>query len=201
MLKRQRPPNVSEALARGRYFGLSEVSLVSLAGDQARRPEHQTNAHTQRSVPTPVTRVIRVQFLLEQTHVRATSYDCTSRSDLEKRMLLITSTECRTIAEKKLLEASRDTTTAGVSQRCRGLAFSRWSTEGPRKSLDLMVVEKTPTLGPGPDDPTEEVGLPAPRDRQACRPRRPRKCQQARCISGRGRRLVARMKKPAGERG
>ena len=146
--------------------------------------------------PTPVTRVIRVQFLLEQTHVRATSYDCTSRSDLEKRMLLITSTECRTIAEKKLLEASRDTTTAGVSQRCRGLAFSRWSTEGPRKSLDLMVVEKTPTLGPGPDDPTEEVGLPAPRDRQACRPRRPRKCQQARCISGRGRRLVARMKKP-----
>ena len=45
---------------------------------------------------------------MDQTHVRATSYDCTSGSDLEKRMLLITSTECRTIAEKKLAEASCD---------------------------------------------------------------------------------------------
>ena len=146
MLKRQRPLTSLEALARGRYFGLSEVSLVSLAGDQARRPEHQTNAHTQRSVPTPVTRVIRVQFLLEQTHVRATSYDCTSRSDLEKRMLLITSTECRTIAEKKLAEASRDTRhRRRLANAAEGWLFLAGQLKDLEKSLDLTVVEKTPT--------------------------------------------------------
>src|SRR3954468_25100146 len=52
MLKRQRPPNVSEALARGRYFDLSEMSLVDHAELPSSRPEHQTNAYTQRSVPT-----------------------------------------------------------------------------------------------------------------------------------------------------
>src|SRR3954466_6998454 len=52
MLKRQRPPNVSEALARGRYFGISEMSLVDHAELPSSRPEHQTNAYTQRSVPT-----------------------------------------------------------------------------------------------------------------------------------------------------
>ena len=65
MLKRQRPPNVSEALARGRYFGLSEISLVDHAELPSSRPEHQANAYTQRSVPTPVTRVMRVPLFCE----------------------------------------------------------------------------------------------------------------------------------------
>jgi len=96
--------------------------------------------------PTPVTRVIRVQFLLEQTHVRATSYDCTSRSDLEKRMLLITSTECRTIAEKKLAEASRDTRhRRRLANAAEGWLFLAGQLKDLEKSLDLTVVEKTPT--------------------------------------------------------
>jgi|SRR3954451_8538899 len=65
MLKKAKAPNVSEALARGRYFGLSEMSLVDHAELPSSRPEHQTNAYTQRSVPTPVTRVMRVPLFCE----------------------------------------------------------------------------------------------------------------------------------------
>ena len=79
-----------------------------------RQTRHRLHARTpatfkRRASATGKRRRVGVVFLLDQTHVRATSYDCTSGSDLEKRMLLITSTECRTIAEKKLAEASRDT--------------------------------------------------------------------------------------------
>ena len=49
MLKRQRPPNVLEACA-----GARNIALKMKLGDQAKlsRPEHQNNAHNQRSVPT-----------------------------------------------------------------------------------------------------------------------------------------------------
>ena len=81
---------------------------------------------------------------MDQTHVRATSYDCTSGSDLEKRMLLITSTECRTIAEKKLAEASCD----ARHRRQLTNAAEGWLLAGQlrhlEKSLDLTVVEKMP---------------------------------------------------------
>jgi hypothetical protein len=84
--------------------------------------------------------------LLDQTHVRATSYDCTSGSDLEKRMLLITSTECRTIAEKKLAEASCDARhRRQLTNAAEGWLFLAGQLRDLEKSLDLTVVEKTPT--------------------------------------------------------
>ena len=45
--------------------------------------------------------------------------------------MLLTSTECRAIAEEKLAAAGHDGGTAGAARRLRRLAFSRQSTEAP----------------------------------------------------------------------
>ena len=61
-------------------------------------------------------------------------------------MLLITSTECRTIAEKKLAEASRDTRhRRRLTNAAEGWLFLAGQLKDLEKSLDLTVAEKTPT--------------------------------------------------------
>jgi hypothetical protein len=59
-------------------------------------------------------------------------------------MLLITSTECRTIAEKKLAEARDTRHRRQLTNAAEGWLFLAAQLRDLEKSLDLTVVEKTP---------------------------------------------------------
>ena len=66
-------------------------------------------------------------------------------------MLLITSTECRTIAEKKLVEARRDTRHGSrLTNAAQGWLFLAGQLKDLEKSLDLTVAEKDADVGTRP---------------------------------------------------
>jgi hypothetical protein len=77
-------------------------------------------------------------------HFRTISYGCAqTRSDLEGRMLLITSAECRAIAEKKLSEAGRNKRhRRRLTNAAEGWLFVAGQLRRLEKSLGYDEVEK-----------------------------------------------------------